>query len=106
MLQIDFPSSDTYYSFTTPIEGATYTIYMQWMTRTEEWYMTVYDATSTLVASNIKIVPNFPLFFQKVSLDLDGDFIVTPITTATELTADNLADDWTLIYLSEEDIGE
>lgn len=105
MLQISFPSTDTFYDFTTAIEGATYTIEMQWMTRTSCWYMSIYNSSSKLIASNLKLVPNFPLLFQKVSIDFIGDFLIAPITTATELTEDNLVSSWNLIYLSEDDIN-
>jgi len=105
MLQITFPSTETFYQFTTAIEGATYTIQMQWMTRTEFWYMSIFNANSTLLASNIQIVTNFPLLYQKESVDFDGDFIILPITTATNITADNLATSWNLVYLAEDEVN-
>ncbi len=105
MLQISFPSSDTFFQFTSAIEGSTYIFQMQWMTRSECWYISLFDSNSNLLASNIKLVPNFPLFFQKVSLNFDGDFLVVPITTATTFTADNLASSWNLIYLTEDEIS-
>ena len=105
MLQIPFPSTETFFSFTSAIEGATYTFELEWMTRTECWYLTIKDSTAVVLASNIQLVPNFPLLFQKVSINFDGDLIVAPITTAMNLTADNLASSWNLIYLSEDDIN-
>lgn len=104
MLKIEFPSTSPYYSFTTPIEGATYKIIMEWMNRTECWYMSIYDSNNTQLIPNVKLVSNFPLLIQKVSINFVGDFMVFPTTNETIITQDNLATSWQLIYLSEDDL--
>lgn len=104
MLEIEFPSTESYYSFTTPIEGSTYKVVMEWMNRTQCWYMTLYDSNNNVIVTNLKLVSNFPLLFQKVSIDFVGDFMVFPKTNETTITQDNLITSWQLIYLSEDDL--
>jgi hypothetical protein len=43
------------------LDGSDYQLGFRWNTRQARWYMSVSDVDGTLLASSLKVVPNWPL---------------------------------------------
>lgn len=55
-LELPVDQDAPWYTFTTTLEGATYTIEMAFNTRAQRWMMTLGDATGTAVICGLPIV--------------------------------------------------
>lgn len=50
-----------HYTFRTTLDGSDYLFELDWSTREERWYLSIYDSTETLLCGRVKLVPNWPL---------------------------------------------
>lgn len=50
-----------HYTFRTTLDGSDYLFELDWSTREERWYLSLYDVTGALLCGRVKLVPNWPL---------------------------------------------
>lgn len=89
--------------FDISIEGTLYKFRMTWNDEGYFWTFHLWDKDDNVLLANVKVVPNFPLLFNKHCFNIpSGEFLV--ITKQTVLDRDAFADERaSLVYLTEEE---
>jgi hypothetical protein len=85
--------------------GIFYSIRIRWNTRSESWFLHVFDADDNPLITGKRLVPNYPLTDihsdrfkgELIVLDKQNDL------TDADITYDNLGTRFLLIYLTEEE---
>lgn len=85
------------------LDGTLYKFRMTWNPDGYFWTMHLWDRNDNPLLTNVKVVPNFPLLFNKHCFNIpSGEFLV--ITKQTVIDCDAFADGRaTLVYLTEEE---
>lgn len=85
------------------IEGTVYKFRMLWNPGGYFWSMHLWDKNDNPLATNIKVVPNFPLLMNKHCFDIPrGEFIV--VSKQTMLDRDAFKDGRaTLVYVTRDE---
>lgn len=85
------------------LDGTLYKFRMTWNPDGYFWTLHLWDRNDNPLLTNVKVVPNFPLLFNKHCFDIpSGEFLV--ITKQTVIDRDAFADGRaTLVYLTEEE---
>ena len=85
------------------LDGTLYKFRMTWNPDGYFWTMHLWDRNDNPLLTNVKVVPNFPLLFNKHCFNIpSGEFLV--ITKQTVIDRDAFADGRaTLVYLTEEE---
>ena len=50
-----------FYTQRTNLDGSDYSLVFQWSTRSQRWYLSLYDADGSLLIGSMKLVINWPL---------------------------------------------
>lgn len=94
--------NNPYYSYTTTLEGVSYTITVRYSTRSKAWYLDVTTRDNIIVLAGIKLVPNFPILSNIVIPQLTGNFLLFPLQPANRSKLDTnpelIADYFGLVY--------
>ena len=88
------------------LDGELYTLELLWNERDAAWYLSVGDIAGALIASGIKLVPNWPLLRKVVDARRPAGEIMALDTTGEGLTRDNLGSAVRLIYIDAESVAE
>lgn len=85
------------------LDGTLYKFRMLWNPDGYFWVFHLWDRHDNVLLANVKVVPNFPLLFNKHCFNIpSGEFIV--ITKQTVIDRNAFADGRaTLVYLTEEE---
>lgn len=85
------------------LDGTLYKFRMTWNPDGYFWTFHLWDRHDNVLLANVKVVPNFPLLFNKHCFNIpSGEFLV--ITKQTVIDRDAFADGRaTLVYLTEEE---
>ena len=98
-------------TFTQRIELDTviYVLTIQWNSREEAWYLSIFTDNEDPILSGLKLVPNYQLLDQYEHIEAlpNGDFAVIDLEVGSQgvITYDNLGERYQLIYLSESELG-
>ena len=87
------------------LDGTYYTIRLRWNTRSESWFLHLFDSDGEAIIAGKRLVPNYPL--TEIHTDrVSGELIV--IDTRNDLTDcmityDNLGTRFLLVFLTEDE---
>jgi len=95
------------YTMTMDLGNNTYTIRMNWNTRSERWHMDIYDNLGGAI-NGIKVVEYWPLTKNHRSqIAMDGDIVVMrAVEYPKPLAYDSFNSDYNLVYLTSDEITE
>lgn len=102
MIQITFNDDNDVVS-SVSLDDKLYKIRMTWNADGFFWTLHIWDKDENPLLTNVKVVPNFPLTFNKHCFDIpSGEFIV--ITNQTLIDREAFADDRAkLVYITEKE---
>ena len=104
-----FSTSSADFTQTIELDTTIVTLRLKYNIRNANWFMSV--STENYQLNDIKLVSNFQLLHQyKANFpELPGDFFViktNETTEDTEITYENLGNDFLLLYLSPEEVEQ
>lgn len=74
--------NESYYSYTTSLEGNKYTLQFLYIDRLKDWVMTLKNSSGAVLVQNQRLTPETLLFFDYKLPNLTGAFYFQPISQA------------------------
>lgn len=95
------------HSFSAILDGTTFLFDINYIVRSDRWYITLYDSSSNVLVAGKKMVVNYPLFDTHVKAGMPKGQVMLLDTAGTEAECghDDFSNRCKLIYL-EDDEGE
>lgn len=95
-------------SYKVSLEGQSYKLYQRFNTRTQSWYLDVYNSDNSPLVLGRKLLPEVPIIVRNLDLMPKGNLTVVQnkSSLATSITRDNLGEgkDYELNYYTLEDL--
>ena len=86
------------------LEGKLYFLYMSWNSEARYWTMAIRDYNKNILASGLKVVPNFPLIGRYYIEGMPpGEFVA--ISKSTEIAQSDFVDGYAeMVYVTEAEL--
>ncbi len=94
MLEIAFSSAASHFSQEHLLFGRPYILEFQWLERESYWVMHIYNGLENPQALGLKIMPNWPIYIDKISGIV---FLLVEKTRNAQITRDSLHKDFMVV---------
>lgn len=92
------------YDYQIDLGDVTYRLVIRYNTRSDRWYLSLYDAENNLLISGVKLVINYPLLSNHLSAPSGGTLIlIDTANTGEECGYEDLGRRCQLLWWPEED---